>query len=292
MAKAIAYGRLSHRSSMDHVNPETGDAVGLEVQEDSCRRYWQCYLENEDVVWAGFVPDKAVSAYSRPFESRPGGKLILGLLEPGDHLIFDKIDRMWRTMEDFIFLSKILDNRGITWHIANLHGTAVRRGTFMGDFLIQLFVSLAQLEAGRTSDRIKGERAFLRSQGRYAGNMPLIGMKRVMGAHTDPDGRKRIKTKGLVWDDEMRAVMGLIVKMRDEEKLGWHSIWFQLNDRIRQEFGWPPCRDRLKISSLFKVEKLYVREKQYRALGNPNPNLIDLSRSFGSPDTFPMEAAS
>ena len=279
MAKAIAYGRLSHRSSMGHVNQDTGDAVGLEVQEDSCRRYWQCYLEQTGVIWAGFIPDKAISAYSRPFERRPGGRLILEMLEPGDHLIFDKIDRMWRTMEDFIFLSKILDNRGITWHISNLHGTAVRRGTFMGDFLIQLFVSLAQLEAGRIGDRIKRERAFLRSQGRYAGNMPLIGMKRVMGAHTDPDGRKRIKTKGLAWDEEMRAVMGLIVKMRDEEELGWHSIWFQLNDRIRQEFGWPPCRDRLKINSLFKVEKLYIREKQYRALGNPNPNLIDLSQS-------------
>jgi hypothetical protein len=44
MAKAIAYGRLSHRSSMEHVNPE-GNAEGLELQEDNCRRYWQFCLE-------------------------------------------------------------------------------------------------------------------------------------------------------------------------------------------------------------------------------------------------------
>lgn len=214
------------------------------------------------------------------------------LLEPGDHLIVDKIDRLWRSIEDFVFLARILENRQITWHITNLLGITVRQGTSMGDFIIRLLVSLAQWESDRTSERIKDIRAHLRAKGRYAGNMPLIGMKRIMGVHTDPDGRKRIKTKGLVWDEEMRAVMGLIVKMRDEEKLGWHSIWFQLNDRVRQEFGWPPCRDRLKISSLFKVEKLYTREKQYRALGNPNPNLIDLTHSFGSPDTLPMETAS
>ncbi|MEX2026258.1 MAG: recombinase family protein [Pirellulaceae bacterium] len=291
MAKAIAYGRLSHRSSMAHCNPK-GEAEGLELQEDNCRRYWQCYLEKEGVAWSCFLPDKAISARNRPFEKRPAGKLILELLEPGDHLIVDKLDRLWRCNEDFVFLCKILEARQITCHICILFGVSVRRGTSMGDFIIRLFVNLAQWESDRTSDRNREIQAHLRAKGRYAGNMPLLGMKRVKGVHTDPDGRKRIKTKALVWDEELRAVMGLIVKMRDEEGLGWHSIWFRLNDRVRQEFDWPPCRDRMGINSLFKVEKLYVREKQYRALGNPNPNLIHLSHSFGSPDTLPMETAS
>jgi hypothetical protein len=132
-----------------------------------------------------------------------------------------------------------------------------------------MFVSLAQWESDRTSERNRDIQAHLRSKGRYAGNKPMLERKRVIGIHTGPDGRKRIKTKSLAWDDEMRAVMGLIVKMRDEEGLGWHSIWFRLNDRLRDEFGWPPCRDRLKISSLFKIEKLYLREKQYRRWGIP-----------------------
>jgi hypothetical protein len=85
-----------------------------------------------------------------------------------------------------------------------------------------MFVSLAQWESDRTSERNRDIQAHLRSKGRYAGNKPMLERKRVIGIHTGPDGRKRIKTKSLAWDDEMRAVMGLIVKMRDEEGLGWH----------------------------------------------------------------------
>lgn len=282
MPKAIAYGRLSHRSSMGNINQETGDAIGLEAQEDSCRRYWKCYLEQEGVSWLCFVPDKAVSAYTKPFDSRPGGKLILELLEPGDHLIFDKLDRMWRSMEDFIFLSKILENRGVTWHIANMHGTSVRRGTFMGDFLIQLFVSLAQMEAGRTSERIVNERAFLRSQGRYDGRKPQVGMKAIRKLVKTSNGERR-KIVDIVWDEEMRAAMGLIVRMYDEEGLGYRKIWGQLNQRLTSDLGLPPfSRDRLKLNSIGTLQTIYIREKQYQILGNPDPKTIYIKDQFTS----------
>lgn len=279
MAKAIGYGRLSHRYSVAHLNPK-GVSEGLDMQEKADRLYWEANLQAEGVTWHGFIDDKAVSARSRPFEKRPGGKQVLALLEPGDHLIFDKIDRMWRSLEDFVMLNQLLDSRKITWHVCNLLGASVRRGTSMGDFLIGLFVMLAQLESDRTSERNRDIQASLRADGRYAGNCPLYGMKRVMGAHTSVDGRKGIKTKTLAWDEDKRAAMGLIVHMRDVEKLSFEKIYFQLNERMTAAFGWPPSRDRLGLAHTLRIEKAYIREKQYRILGNPHPHLVCIKQQF------------
>lgn len=289
MPKAIVYGRQSHRQAMEHVNPENGNAEGLEAQEESGRRYWLCYLEKDGVTFGGFVPDKAVSARSKAFADRPGGKLVLSVLEPGDHLIFDKIDRIWRDIEDFVDLSRLLAARGVTWHICNLLGVSVRRGTSMGDFLINLFVSIAQLESDRTSERMKDMRAHLRRNGRYAGDRPLIGTKAIRKPVKRADGSVRNRIVDVVYDEDLRKVMALIVKMHDQEGASYYKIWALLNTRLQKEFGWEFARDRMKIHSAHKVELLYIREKQFQALGNPDPKMICLTQQFGGANRLPKE---
>lgn len=149
MNTAYGYARISHMEGF-----EEGEAIP--AQQHRIEGYYKMLLESSGVAFGGVHTDgKNCSATKYRFAQRPAGKALIAIMKPGDHLIVDKIDRLWRNLEDFCQLMRWFKSQRITVHIVDMRGCSVQMGTPMGDFMLQMMVSIAQLEASMISSRTK-----------------------------------------------------------------------------------------------------------------------------------------
>lgn len=274
---AWTYGRQSHQKQID-------ENEGLPHQAKRTKAYFTANLEPNGVKWGGFIPDEsAVSARTNPFMLRHAGRLLFDLMRPGDHFIVDKIDRLWRSVDDLVEVMKQFKAREIKLHICNMMGCSVTLGTPMGDFMLNIMVCIAQLESDQVSDRTRARFADKRREGRYPGvAKPPLGTKMI----GERDKKAGIDTRKLIWDPEQRKFMGEIVRLADEEgktageiakmmnthfrKLMGDEFWKRFIVREKPEHGKTPGRK----WDCMTVANFYWREKQYQALPEFNPNSI------------------
>lgn len=273
MATAYSYGRVSH------VNQKDGDSVPAQSQRT------QGYFDHKSsdtehnlhgVAWGGFFHDgKNISAYKKPFSKRPAGRDLMALLQPGDHIIFDKVDRIWRSNEDFVDLMRWFKRHKITVHFVSLSGCSIDMGTPMGDFLLGLFVNLAELEAARVAERTRDGKTYRRLNSLFQGGRHTlpIGCK-LTGLVDRRTGRQR-NTLRLEWDWQERAIMAKIVEWKDA---GRDARWITAQcqkmrcDQRGEEFK-PLALDNYWNEP--KVHQAMLRERalQWRG-GNPDPNSL------------------
>ena len=276
-ATAYGYGRQSKRDSID---------AGEGIPQQGCRTraYWEGILKPQGVENFVFIPDEsAVSARTNPFMARHAGKQLIELLQPGDHFIIDKVDRLWRSMEDFVEVMRMFKQRGVVLHICNLMGASITLGTPMGDAFMNIAITFAQLESDQCSDRTRARFAGRRAEGRYPGSPTPIGCK-LIGDVEKENGRVLRDTRRFAWCTERRRFMGEIVRLADEKGMNCSDVRGKLRTHFREFMGehffktvivendWPA----------YTVAKYYWRERQYRALRPFDPNTV-LFRIFDPP---------
>ena len=265
MPKAWCYARASHADQY------AKKAVGIDVcntvdrQVEACKRYWEYQLKPQGIEWGGHEAEKhAVSATKTMFIERPAACRLLAKMQPGDHLIFDKVDRMWRRLRDYAQVDEAFERLKITMHIVNLMGASISRGTPMGDYLLGTFVLLAQMESQQLSDRIKANCAWRKQRG-------LANARRKNGYKVE--GPK--KSRRLIPDLEERAIMQEIVRLRDSG-----MVWWKISDELERkicahegvpyrELKFAQWRDDPKDRrwTPLMIVKAYKAEKQLQADG-------------------------
>lgn len=283
MPTAYGYARCSHKLQIDKAT--------LEDQERRETAYFDLKLAGEGVVMGEIVRDEAVSAFKKRFYRRPGGQKLLAMLKPGDHVIFDKVDRVWRNVRDFSHLMDWFDKHQITVHILDLYGCSLQTGTSGGDMMLHMFVSGAQFEAQRTKERIRLTFAMQRARGTTPNPNPILGAKLV----------KKGKGKSyMVWCPVARGTMAEIVRLRDVEKVKFTDIRVRFNQRdvpliyVHRDKNNGKKWQAKDFWTEGRLRVLYRREKLYRQLGNPDPNLLYMSeikkkgaKSFEKPQAAP-----
>lgn len=216
--RAYGYARVSHEKSL-----KKGDS--LPSQEQRIKNYFDNYLaisEDTEVIWGGCKTEsKNISAYRVMFESRPAGRELMSVLRPGDHLIVDKVDRIWRSLEDFIMLVKILREKQIHIHIVEFLGMPIRNDTKMGEFVLRLFVMISELDSQIKSERIKDAIGVVRRKGRRSTCHAPLGCKMVKRTETR-NGKPKVVSY-LEWSVSERTIMKEIVRLLDEERMLWHD---------------------------------------------------------------------
>lgn len=268
---AFSYGRVSHADSLE------GDSVP--AQEHRTKGYYDFAIkgnpDHADVGWGGFEhDDKNISAYKRPFSKRPAGRRLMEKLIPGDHIIFDKVDRIWRSNEDFVDLMRWFRANDITVHFVSLSGCSIKMGTPMGDFMLGLFVNLAQLEAARVSERTKDGFIFRRQAGLYAGTRKSTPLGCKVVGHYEIRGGKKHNTLRLIWDLEKRAVMKEVVRLIDREGRSLRWVARELKQQLEMCLG--SRRAENKAATATRVWSVYFREKALQWFGvDPDPNTIN-----------------
>lgn len=164
--RAYGYGRVSHKNQYDSGN-------SLEDQERRIVQYYQLKVDAGLIPknsWCGmFAEPRAQSAYSRAFRDRPMGKKLVKLLKPGDILIVDKLDRIFRTNADYAMQVNWFIERGIDLHLINFMGSSISSASKFASVMVGIQALFAEHFSADLSDKVCRARAARRAQGKHGG---------------------------------------------------------------------------------------------------------------------------
>lgn len=109
-------------------------------------------------------------------DDRPGLKACLADLRRGDVLVVWKLDRLGRSLSHLIEIIDQLKSREVAFRSLT---EAIDTTTPHGEFLFNLFGSLAQYERALTRERVVAGLAAARRRGRKGGRPPTIDPEKV-----------------------------------------------------------------------------------------------------------------
>lgn len=208
----FGYARVSHKKQLDQHNNGGDEADSLDSQERRCKEYYQRHLAPLGIPYVQTFFDRAVSASKINFDRRPAAIQLMRTVNEGDHVIIDKVDRIYRRMKDFIGQTEWFKNHDVTVHFADF-GSPKENATETAFFTMR--ATFAQLESSTTSERIKATNAHFRKMGTLSTpkNCPRVcKLVTIEG--------KRI----LIWDNVMRSLAGRIVYLHDCEGKNFPAI--------------------------------------------------------------------
>lgn len=167
MVIRIGYGRVSTRDQHPEAQHDALRAAGCE----------QVYL------------DTASGKIARRPEL---DKALLSANRSGDQLVVTKLDRLGRSLENLIELSKMLQERGVDLVVLD---QGVDTSTPAGRMFFQIIGSIAEFEHALMSERTRDGLAAARARGRTGGQKPKLGPRQVklareMYEEKDADGKR------------------------------------------------------------------------------------------------------
>lgn len=190
--------------------------------------------------------DEATSAYKTRWNERPEFRKLMDELQPGDHLIVWRLDRLERSMWGMIRCVEWLNRRGVVLHVLQYGGAALDLDTAMGKITLSLWAGFAELFSEQLSQTIREQIQSAKDRGLPWGNTPALGKKRKRRT----DGRRGILEE--FWDEEQcdyiremwsRYAAGEPISkiMLDFEERGcrtWDgSLWSPRSTRYRRDIS-------------------------------------------------------
>lgn len=167
-AMRIGYGRVSTRDQHPEAQHDALTAAGCE----------QIFI------------DKA----SGKLASRPElTKALLVANRPKDQLVVTKLDRLGRSLEHLIELSKTLQERSVDLVVLD---QGIDTSTAVGRMFFQILGAIAEFEHALMSERTRDGLAAARARGRTGGQKPKLGPRQVnlarqMYDELDERGKRR-----------------------------------------------------------------------------------------------------
>jgi DNA invertase Pin-like site-specific DNA recombinase len=154
MPTSWPYIRFSHASSKFGKSEET--------QLDNLKRYHSFRIPNVP-LFQDFdkCTDRVVSAFKRPFATRPAGKFIMDNVKPGDHILVLRMDRIFRRTKDAVTTLEKWTKQGITVHFVD---QMIDLSTANGRVFVQMLAVFAEWESAVKSERIRESQALRRTQ--------------------------------------------------------------------------------------------------------------------------------
>ena len=132
---------------------------------------------------------------TRPGSSRGDPNLDRALLSAsraGDRFVVTKLDRLGRSLEHLIELSKLLESRGVDLVVLD---QGIDTSTAVGRMFFQIVGAVAEFEYALLSERTRDGLAAARADGRTGGQKPKLGPRQVKVARemydeVDEHGRR------------------------------------------------------------------------------------------------------
>lgn len=165
----------------------------FEVQQRSIERYYRDKLQPQGIEWGGHFMDKATSG-GKPFTERENGQKLWVIAQPGDAIIWHKMDRAFRSVRDGANTLHLLKQKRIAVHSIDI---GLDTSSALGEFVCHLLMLLGELERSWVSNRTKEALAAKRLTGQPINNAVPAGWKAL--------GRK--KSLHLVEEPNERAMI-------------------------------------------------------------------------------------
>ncbi|MGO9121109.1 MAG: recombinase family protein [Desulfomonilaceae bacterium] len=185
MRKAVGYVRVS-------TTEQAVEGISIDMQRAKIRAY--AALEDFDLI--EIVGDEGISGCT--IKGRPGIQKIIEMVEKRrvEAVVVFKLDRLARNTIEALELSQLMHRKGVA-----LHSITEKLDTrsAIGKFFFTLMASLAEMERGLISERIKAALAHKRQKNQPLSNNPPYGT--------------RVVNNLLVPDPEEWAVIRRILKL-------------------------------------------------------------------------------
>lgn len=137
-------------------------------------------LQINDAVANGVSKDNIVQEYASG-KNMTDRQQFLDLayerLQPGDTLLFYKLDRVGRSVRDITNLLHDLTNRGVLYRCTTQPIIDSTKGDYLSTFMVQMLGAFAELERNLISDRTKAGMAAAKARGTHCGR-PKKGTKK------------------------------------------------------------------------------------------------------------------
>jgi DNA invertase Pin-like site-specific DNA recombinase len=164
----IGYGRVSTRDQHPDAQRDALNAAGC------------------DEVFV----DKASGKLARRPELN---KALLSANRSDDQLVITKLDRLGRSLEHLIELSKLLQDRGVDLVVLD---QGIDTSSAVGRMFFHILGAIAEFENALMSERTIDGLAAARARGRTGGQKPKLGPRQVklareMYDETDKDGKRK-----------------------------------------------------------------------------------------------------
>jgi DNA invertase Pin-like site-specific DNA recombinase len=167
-AREIGYGRVSTRDQHPEAQHDALEAAGCEpVFIDKASGKLACQPELD--------------------------KALLSVNRSGDQLVVTKLDRLGRSLEHLIELSKLLESRGVDLVVLD---QGIDTSTAVGRMFFHILGAIAEFEHALMSERTIDGLAAARARGRTGGQKPKLGPRQVrlarqMYDESGEDGKRR-----------------------------------------------------------------------------------------------------
>ena len=212
MPKVCAYLRVSK-------DEQSLNGESLDDQAARATAYFELLktlpTSDSGLEWGGFFFEKGESAWKTRLVDREEGRRLNKSLERDDHVVFLRMDRAFRSVQDFTTTLPAGEQRGVTIHFID---QSVNLATPNGKFFANVLVAVAQWESDIKSLRNREAAAKRKAEGRMNTRQPPIGYMAV--------GKRNV----LVKDPAQIAVMRLVFFMRTK-----HGYSFDLiSDKVEE----------------------------------------------------------
>jgi len=243
LPKAVPYVRIS--TSLQ------SEGHSIEDQTARMAQYYQDNLKDTHELYETLVDIQSARRF--PLFKRDSGRLLRivrhgGILEPGDMVVIDRVDRCFRSLGDGGTTLDYWKKNGIAVRIRDLGGLDLASTT--GEIVVAGMIMAAHVESLIKSQRAKERHEEALKNG-SAGGITGYRVKEIAG-----------ERRHVIQRDEVR-LMEMIVSLRMFDKMSW--------DKIRIEVERDYCRGRRKKFNEDAIafhEFQYSRQKMQQAFEN------------------------
>lgn len=147
------------------------NVTSLEAQREVCQSYIRCQAHRK---WTELAQAYDDGGYSGGTLERPALRRLISDIEAGrvDAIIIYKIDRLTRSLLDFVRLIEVLERYEVGFVSVT---QAFDTSDSMGRLILNILLTFAQFERELMSDRVRDKKAAMQRRGYFAGGLPPFG---------------------------------------------------------------------------------------------------------------------
>lgn len=231
MPKAYGYCRAS----------TAGQQYTFEAQRKAITAHYDSRLKDEGYEWGGFFEDKATSG-AKPLTEREQGLKLWVTVQPGDIVIWSKLDRASRCLFDTASILNMFKTKGVGLVSLDI---ALDTSTALGTFVIHLLGAVAELEREWIRQRTKEALAIRQEKGLPHGGRPPAGWMRRTDGTWDHDKTERKLIEWIVQTHDVRGwsydrIVAFLKRMNVRRANGdrYHQPWIHYALKARAA-GYP-----------------------------------------------------
>lgn len=163
--RCAIYTRKSTNEGLDQ------DFNSLDAQREACVNY---VLSQKHEGWTALPEYYDDGGYTGANMERPALKSLIGDIESNkiDCIVVYKVDRLSRSLRDFVKLLEYLEKHKVTFVSVTQH---FNTNDSMGRLTLNILLSFAQFEREIISERTKDKIYAARRRGQWAGGYPALG---------------------------------------------------------------------------------------------------------------------